>query len=327
MTDVLTPDPEAPRAIAAAGPQTAADPAGAGRWKRWLLIAVPYLWLLALFLAPFAIVLKISLSQTTIAQPPYEPLLDLSAGWQGLVDFVSQLDLENYSILFEDELYVASYLSSLKIATISTLLTLLIAYPMAYGMARAPKSIRPTLLMAVILPFWTSLLIRVYAWIGILNPDGLLNAFLMWAGVIREPLYIMNTETAVYIGIVYSYLPFMVLPLYSSLEKLDETLLEAAADLGSPPWKAFWQITVPLSLPGVVAGCFLVFIPAVGEFVIPDLLGGSETLMIGKTLYNEFFLNRDWPVSSAIAVLLLLVLVVPIAIYNNVQAKELGGKA
>jgi len=326
MTDVLTPDPEAPRAIAAAGPQTA-DPAGAGRWKRWLLIAVPYLWLLALFLAPFAIVLKISLSQTTIAQPPYEPLLDLSAGWQGLVDFVSQLDLENYSILFEDELYVASYLSSLKIATISTLLTLLIAYPMAYGMARAPKSIRPTLLMAVILPFWTSLLIRVYAWIGILNPDGLLNAFLMWAGVIREPLYIMNTETAVYIGIVYSYLPFMVLPLYSSLEKLDETLLEAAADLGSPPWKAFWQITVPLSLPGVVAGCFLVFIPAVGEFVIPDLLGGSETLMIGKTLYNEFFLNRDWPVSSAIAVLLLLVLVVPIAIYNNVQAKELGGKA
>ncbi|HVI29533.1 ABC transporter permease [Hansschlegelia sp.] len=327
MTDVLTPDPEAPRAIAAASPETAAGPADAGRWKRWLLIAVPYLWLLALFLAPFAIVLKISLSQTTIAQPPYEPLLDLSAGWQGLVDFVSQLDLENYSILFEDELYVASYLSSLKIATISTLLTLAIAYPMAYGMARAPKNIRPTLLMAVILPFWTSLLIRVYAWIGILNPDGLLNAFLMWAGVIREPLYIMNTETAVYIGIVYSYLPFMVLPLYSSLEKLDDTLLEAAADLGSPPWKAFWQITFPLSLPGVVAGCFLVFIPAVGEFVIPDLLGGSETLMIGKTLYNEFFLNRDWPVSSAIAVLLLLVLVVPIAIYNNLQAKELEGKA
>lgn len=196
---------------------------------------------------------------------------------------------------------------------------------MAYGMARAPKAWRPTLLMLVILPFWTSLLIRVYAWIGILNPEGLLNQFLLGVGIISEPLYIMNTETAVYIGIVYSYLPFMILPLYASLEKLDDTLLEAAADLGSPPWKSFWQITVPLSLPGVVAGCFLVFIPAVGEFVIPDLLGGSETLMIGKTLYNEFFLNRDWPVSSALAVLLLLVLVVPIAVYNNVQARELEG--
>ena len=252
------------------------------------------------------------------------PLLDLANGWQGVKDWWAGLDFENYGLLFDDELYWRSYLSSLEIAAISTLIALAIAYPMAYGMARAPKAWRPTLLMLVILPFWTSLLIRVYAWIGILNPDGFLNALLLKIGIISEPLYIMNTETAVYIGIVYSYLPFMILPLYASLEKLDDTLLEAAADLGSPPWKSFWQITVPLSLPGVVAGCFLVFIPAVGEFVIPDLLGGSETLMIGKTLYNEFFLNRDWPVSSALAVLLLLVLVVPIAVYNNVQAKELG---
>lgn len=296
-----------------------------GKARRWLVIAVPYLWLLALFLAPFFIVLKISLSDTTIAQPPYEPLLDLTQGLQGVRDWWAGLDFENYTLLAEDDIYWRSYLSSLEIATISTLISLLIAYPMAYAMARAPKSVRPTLLMLVILPFWTSLLIRVYAWIGILNPDGLLNALLLKIGLISEPLYIMNTETAVYIGIVYSYLPFMILPLYASLEKLDGTLLEAASDLGSPPWKSFWQITVPLSIPGVIAGCFLVFIPAVGEFVIPDLLGGSETLMIGKTLYNEFFLNRDWPVSSALAVLLLLLLVVPIAIYNNVQARELEG--
>jgi putrescine transport system permease protein len=300
---------------------------GSSGMKRRLLIAIPYLWLLFFFLAPFLIVLKISLSDSTIAQPPYVPLLDLANGWQGLKDWWAGLDLENYGLLFDDELYWRSYLSSLEIAGVSTLISLAIAYPMAYGMARAPKTMRPTLLMLVILPFWTSLLIRVYAWIGILNPEGLLNQFLLALGIISEPLYIMNTETAVYIGIVYSYLPFMVLPLYSSLEKLDDTLLEAASDLGSPPWKSFWQITVPLSIPGVIAGCFLVFIPAVGEFVIPDLLGGSETLMIGKTLYNEFFLNRDWPVSSALAVLLLLVLVVPIAVYNNVQARELeGGK-
>ncbi|MFD1703282.1 ABC transporter permease subunit [Methylopila henanensis] len=301
--------------------------AGSSGLGRRILIAIPYVWLLIFFLAPFVIVLKISLSDATIAQPPYTPLLDLSAGWQGVVEWWNGLDFENYTLLTEDELYWVSYLSSLRIAVISTLLMLLIGYPMAYAMARAPKSIRPALVMAVILPFWTSLLIRVYAWIGILSPEGLLNAFLLWTGIISEPLYIMNTETAVFIGIVYSYLPFMVLPLYASLEKLDESLLEAAADLGSPPWKAFWQITVPLSIPGVIAGCFLVFIPAVGEFVIPDLLGGSETLMIGKTLYNEFFLNRDWPVSSAIAVLLLLVLVVPIAVYQNVQARQLEGKA
>jgi putrescine transport system permease protein len=305
----------------------APKPVGSSPGGRRALIAVPYLWLLVFFLAPFAIVLKISLSDTVLAQPPYEPVLDLAAGWQGFVDFLSGLDLENYVFLFGDELYLASYLSSLRIAVISTLLMLLIGYPLAYAMARAPRGWRPTLLMAVILPFWTSLLIRVYAWIGILSPEGLLNAFLLWTGIISEPLYIMNTETAVFIGIVYSYLPFMVLPLYASLEKLDESLLEAASDLGSPPWKSFWTITVPLSFPGVVAGCFLVFIPAVGEFVIPDLLGGSETLMIGKTLYNEFFSNRDWAISSAIAVLLLLVLVVPIAIYQNVQARQLEARA
>ena len=305
-----------------------ADPKapGANPLGRWTVIGVPYLWLLVFFLAPFFIVLKISLSDTTIAQPPYEPLLDLSLGWQGVVDWWSGLDFENYWLLTEDELYWFSYVSSLRIAAISTVLMLLIGYPMAYAMAKAPKGIRPALVMAVILPFWTSLLIRVYAWIGILSPEGLLNALLLKIGLISEPLYIMNTETAVFIGIVYSYLPFMVLPLYASLEKLDHTLLEAASDLGSPPWKSFWQITVPLSLPGVVAGCFLVFIPAVGEFVIPDLLGGSETLMIGKTLYNEFFSNRDWPVSSAIAVLLLLVLVVPIALYQNVQSREVEAK-
>jgi putrescine transport system permease protein len=214
----------------------------------------------------------------------------------------------------------------LKIAAVATFLTLLIAYPLAYGMARAPKEWQPTLLMFVILPFWTSFLIRVYAWIGILKNEGLLNAFLMHIGAISEPLQIMNTTTAVYIGIVYSYLPFMVLPLYASLEKIDGRLLEAAEDLGSPPWKAFWQVTFPLSIPGIVAGCFLVFIPATGEFVIPDLLGGSETLMIGKTLWSEFFNNRDWPVASAVAVLLLLVLIVPIVAFQWAQqrAREAG---
>ncbi|MEZ5924334.1 MAG: ABC transporter permease subunit [Hyphomicrobiaceae bacterium] len=225
----------------------------------------------------------------------------------------------------ELNIYIASYLSSLKIAFFSTVLTLLIGYPIAYGMARAPAAWRPTLLMAVILPFWTSLLIRVYAWIGILSPEGLLNQFLMKIGLISEPLIMLQTNTAVYIGIVYSYLPFMILPLYSALEKMDDTLLEAASDLGCPPLKAFWQITFPLSLPGVIAGCFLVFIPAVGEFVIPDLLGGSDTLMIGKVMWEEFFSNRDWPAASAVAVILLLILVVPIVLFQNQQQKSQGG--
>jgi putrescine transport system permease protein len=211
--------------------------------------------------------------------------------------------------------------SSVVIAAISTFIALLIGFPIAYGMARAPTTIRPLLLMLVILPFWTSFLIRVYAWIGILKPEGLLNQFLMAIGIIDEPLIILNTHTAIFIGIVYSYLPFMVLPLYSALEKMDYSLIEAAQDLGCPPISAFWKITFPLAMPGVVAGCLLVFIPATGEFVIPDLLGGSQTLMIGKTLWNEFFANRDWPVSSAVAVILLLLLVVPMMIFQQAQAR------
>ncbi|MBX9863018.1 MAG: ABC transporter permease subunit [Hyphomicrobium sp.] len=287
--------------------------------RRWLLISVPYLWLLVFFLIPFFIVFKISLSDIATAIPPYTPVFDFS---MGIGEFISKLDFENYRFIFNDSLYVNSYFSALKIAGISTVLTLLVAYPIAYGMARAPKEWQPTLVMLVILPFWTSFLIRVYAWIGILKKEGLLNLFLMNLGVISEPLTIMNTPLAVYIGIIYSYLPFMILPLYASLEKINPALLEAAADLGSPPWKSFWQVTFPLSLPGVLAGCFLVFIPATGEFVIPDLLGGSDTLMIGKTLWGEFFGNRDWPVASAVAVVLLLVLVIPIVMFQSNQEKE-----
>ncbi len=290
--------------------------------RRWYVIAPPYLWLLIFFLVPFVIVFKISLSDIATAIPPYTPTLDLSAGWEGIKDFFSQLDFENYAFIFSDPLYIAAYWSSLKIAAIATFLTLLVGYPIAYGMARAPKEWQPTLMMLVILPFWTSFLIRVYAWIGILKKEGLLNLFLMNTGLISEPLNIMNTTTAVYIGIVYSYLPFMILPLYTSLEKIKPSLIEAAEDLGSPPWKAFWQVTLPLSVPGIVAGCLLVFIPAVGEFVIPDLLGGSETLMIGKTLWSEFFNNRDWPVASAVAVILLIVLVVPIMLFQKMQERQ-----
>ncbi|CAG0951736.1 MAG: ABC transporter permease subunit [Rhizobiaceae bacterium] len=300
-----------------AGPGTKLLRAVAGR----VVIAVPYLWLLLFFLIPFVIVFKISLSQTAIAMPPYVPVFDLSEGIFGLFASLRELSFENYLWLTEDALYFNAYLSSVMIAGASTFLTLLVGYPIAYGMARAPATLRPILLMLVILPFWTSFLIRVYAWIGILKPEGLLNQFLLAIGVIDQPLIIMNTHTAIFIGIVYSYLPFMVLPLYSALEKMDYSLIEAAQDLGCPPTSAFWKITFPLSLPGVVAGCLLVFIPAVGEFVIPDLLGGSQTLMIGKTLWNEFFANRDWPVSSAVAVILLLLLVVPIVLFQNAQAR------
>jgi putrescine transport system permease protein len=298
--------------------------AGTRNWLRSIEIGVPFFWLVVLFLIPFFIVFKISLSTGAIAQPPYVPAFDfLADGVSGTWEKFKTFSFDNYAFLFSDPLYINSYLSSLRIAAISTALLLLIGYPVAYGMARAPKDIRPMLLMLVILPFWTSFLIRVYAWIGILKPEGLLSGLLIWLGVIDTPLAIMNTEKAVFIGIVYSYLPFMVLPLYASLEKLDDTLLEAAADLGSTPIRAFWQITFPLSIPGIVAGCMLCFIPAVGEFVIPDLLGGSETLMIGRTLWNEFFLNRDWPVSASVAVLLLLVLVVPIVLYQNFQQRQL----
>ena len=287
---------------------------------RWLIVIVPYLWLAFFFVVPFFIVLKISLSDTAIAMPPYTPTF---GGFGAIGDFISKLDFENYTFLASDSLYVSAYLNSVRIAVISTFLLLLIGYPMALGMARAPATIRPMLVMLVILPFWTSFLIRVYAWIGILKPEGLLTVLLQGIGILGpdEQVNIFRTDYAVFIGVVYSYLPFMILPLYAALEKMDGTLLEAASDLGCPPWKAFWKITFPLSLPGVIAGSMICFIPITGEFVIPDLLGGADTLMIGKTLWTEFSANRDWPLASAVAVLLLLILVVPIAIYQNQQQK------
>lgn len=290
---------------------------------RFLVVLVPYLWLGFFFLAPFLIVLKISLSHDVIAQPPYAPLLDLSRGWQGLKDFFSQLDFSNYALLFSDTIYLDSYLQSLRIAGLSTVIMLFVGYPIAYAMARAPERWRPLLVMAVILPFWTSFLIRIYAWMGILSREGFLSQLLLYLGFIDRPVEILYTNTAVYIGIVYSYLPFMVLPLYAALEKMDDTLLEAASDLGARPFRAFWRVTFPLSLPGVIAGSLLCFIPAVGEFVIPDLMGGSETLMIGKTLWTEFSVNRSWTVSSAVAVVLLIVLVAPILIYQRVETRSL----
>ena len=285
---------------------------------RGIVILIPYLWLLLFFLAPFLIVLKISFSEVLIAMPPYAPLVS----WVEDTYLQITLNFENYLLLWEDDLYWYSYLNSIRIAGIATFLTLLIGYPIAYAMARAPRQWRLALVMLIILPFWTSFLIRVYAWIGILKQEGLLNLWLLKLGLIGEPLTILYTDTAVYIGIIYSYLPFMVLPLYASLEKLDGTLLEAALDLGCRPIKAFWLITLPLSLPGIIAGCFLVFIPALGEFIIPDLLGGSDTLMIGRTLWSEFFNNRDWPLSSAVAVILLLILVVPIVVFQRLQEQR-----
>ena len=285
--------------------------------RRFVLIAVPYFWLLALFLVPFVIVFKIALSDAALAIPPYMPTMK-----DGLSAMFSQLDFENFVFLTEDDLYWKAYLSSLRIAFISTVLTLLFGYPIAYAMARAPHEWRATLMMLIILPFWTSFLIRVYAWIGILSNEGLLNRFLFWIGAISEPLTILNTSTAVYIGIVYTYIPFMILPIYAALERLDASLIEAAEDLGCSRMKAFWLITIPLSKGGIVAGCFLVFIPALGEFVIPSLLGGSGTLMIGKVLFEEFFSNRDWPVASAVAVILLLILIVPIILFQRNEQRQ-----
>ncbi|MFQ6554144.1 ABC transporter permease subunit [Aestuariibius insulae] len=281
---------------------------------RRLTIALPYLWLLALFLVPFIIVLRISLSDPALAIPPYEPIWSKT---EGLRDFLSRFDVENFVFLTEDDLYWKAYLSSLKIAFISTLLALLIGFPIAYGLARAPEAWRPLLLMLVILPFWTSFLIRVYAWIGILGTEGYLNQVLLGLGLISAPLQILNTDWAVYIGIVYTYVPFMILPIYATLGRIDAELLEAAEDLGCSRIKAFWLIVVPLSKAGVIGGCFLVFIPAIGEFVIPSLLGGSDTLMIGKVLWEEFFNNRDWPVASAVAVILLIILIIPIVLFQR----------
>jgi putrescine transport system permease protein len=295
-------------------------------WRARLVILVPYLWLAMFFLAPFVIVLKISLSQTAMAQPPYLPVFDFAAGWQGLKDFVAHLSLDGYALLGSDNLYLLSYLKSLQVAAVSTAILLLIGYPLAYGIARSPRGIQSLLVMLVVLPFWTSFLIRIYAWINILQRDGLLNDVLLRLHIIDQPIAWLSSDTAIYIGVIYSYLPFMVLPLYATLEKMDRTLLEAAADLGCTRTRAFWLVTMPLSLPGVAAGALLCFIPIVGEFVIPDLLGGSETLMIGQTLWTEFFSNRDWPVASAIAVALLGVLLVPILFYERLQQHALQGE-
>ena len=287
-----------------------------------MAILIPYLWLAIFLLLPFLIVFKISLSQYADQQPPYVPELDLGAGIAALKEFFAALSLDNYVTLFTDSLYYWSYLRSLEIATVSTLILLLAGYPVAYAMARAPRRLQGVLLMLIILPFFTSFLIRVYAWISILQHDGLLNQILLALGILRTPATWISTDTAVYIGIVYSYFPFMVLPLYATLEKQDATLGEAAADLGCPPWKTFWLVTVPLSRPGVVAGSLLCFIPIVGEYVIPDLLGGSETQMIGQTLWNEFFHNIDWPIASAMAMVLLCLLVGPIVLFQHAESRR-----
>jgi putrescine transport system permease protein len=282
-----------------------------------LAVATPYAWLVAFFLVPFLIVLKISVSQSAIALPPYTPVLDLGAGWRGIEKFFQGLSLDNYRLLGSDPLYLLSYVKSLQIAAFSTLMLLAVGYPIAYGMARTPRRLQAVLVVLVVLPFWTSFLIRIYAWMNILQRDGPLNELLMALHIVREPPVWLATDTAVYIGIVYSYLPFMVLPLYAVLEKLDESLLEAAADLGCPRWKTFWLVTLPLSAPGALAGVLLCFIPIVGEFVIPDLLGGSRAPMIGQTIWMEFFGNKDWPTAAAVAVVLTCLLVTPIVLFQH----------
>jgi len=303
---------------------------GPPRWseyvvKNWtgqrLVIAVPYLWLLVFFLIPFLIVLKISFAEfSPLGRPPYEPV------FQWLEEGALQIKLliGSYVYLFNEPLYVSAWIYSLKVAFFSTVLCLMLGYPMAYAIARSPPTQRNVLLLLIILPFWTSFLLRVYAWVGLLKTDGLINTVLFkWLGIVDEPLAMMNTSFAVYIGIVYSYLPFMILPLYSNLEKHDNTLLEAANDLGAGPIKSFLRVTLPLSFPGIVAGSLLVFIPAVGEYVIPSLLGRTDQLMVAKLLADEFFLNRDWPKASAVAIAMLLLLVVPIMIFQRFQNKEL----
>lgn len=290
---------------------------------RWLVIAAPYLWLLLFFAIPFLIVLRISFAEQAIRSPPYSELLQVRDGVLTL-----KLTLQNYLALLRDHQYIEAYWGSIKIAGISTALTLLIGYPMAYAIARLSPSARNIAMMLVVLPSWTSFLIRVYAWIGILDSNGVLNRALLALGLIDAPLHILYTPVAAYIGIVYCYLPFMVLPLYATLVKLDQRLLEAAYDLGAPPWKAFLTVTLPLSRPGIVAGCMLVMIPAVGEFVIPEMLGGPDTLMIGRVLWGEFFNNRDWPTASAVAIAMLALLMVPILIFNRYQQRQLeGGQA
>jgi putrescine transport system permease protein len=289
------------------------------RYGHWLIILPPLLFLILFFLIPFGFALKISFAETAIHVPPYTDVVSVTP--QGHLHFAASL--ANYKYLLTDEVYAVSYVYSLRTAFFSTLICLLIGYPMAYAMSRSSKATQNVLLLIIILPFWTSFLLRVYALEGIIRENGLLNTALLHLGLIHHPLKIMRTTLAVYLGIIYSYLPFMVLPLFATLEKLDNTLLEAAADLGRPPWRAFLEITLPLSIPGIIAGSMLVFIPAIGEFVIPSLLGGPDNLMIGRVLWDEFFNNRDWPVASAVAIAFLVFLVGPIALYQHYRAKEM----
>lgn len=291
--------------------------------RPWLLLAIPFVWLSVFVLAPLLIVVRMSLSDAVRARPPYAPVFDWSSGLGSVLETLSGLDLENYQIVLNEPLIALSALSSIRIAALSTVLALLIAFPLAHAMAKAPRRWQGFLITLVVLPFWTSFLIRVYAWIGILKPEGLLNQLLLGLGLIGEPLLILNTDFAVVIGIVYSYLPFMVLPIYASLERFDRSLVEAALDLGATPLKAFWLVVVPNVLPGIIAGSALVFIPAMGEFVVPDLLGGSTTLTLGRTLWNEFFANTDWPLASAVAVVLLALVIGPILVAQ--RARRLSG--
>lgn len=285
-------------------------------WRRFT-VAIPYLWLLVFFLAPFAIILKISTADPVIAQPPFTPAF----GDDGSL----LATLDNYKFLATDKLYIFTYLKSVFMAAAATILCLLLGFPMAYGIARSDSATRSILLLLVILPFWISFLLRVYAWMGLLNNYGVINNFLMWLGVIDHPLQLMYTNLAIYIGLVYSYLPFMILPLYATLERMDLDLLDAALDLGARPSQAFWDVTWPLARPGVIAGCLLVFIPAIGEYVIPYLLGGPASLMIGRVLFDEFFVNLDWPLASSVAIVLLILLVVPIVFLQRSQAKDAEG--
>tara|TARA_B100000768_G_scaffold181969_1_gene207834 strand:- start:2622 stop:3545 length:924 start_codon:yes stop_codon:yes gene_type:complete len=286
-------------------------------WRNFV-IGVPYFWLLVFFLAPFAIVLKISFATPIVAQPPFTQLLDFTTN----ANHWLLATWDNYRFLSEDNLYWVSYFQSIKIAAISTFFCLLLGYPMAYGIARASNNVRNLLLILVILPFWTSFLLRVYAWMGLLGKHGLINSLLINLGLLDSPVQMLYTDTAVYLGIVYTYIPFMILPLYATLEKMDTSLHDAAADLGAKPWQIFVDVTLPLSMPGVIAGSLLVFIPAIGEYVIPALLGGIDSLMIGRTLYDEFFVNRDWPLASAVATILLIIVVIPIMLFQRSQQKR-----
>ena len=314
MSGAIIPGGDAP-AASATGPR--------GRWLarhgRWLIILPPMLYLFVFFLIPFAFALKISFAEVALRVPPFTDILSVKSN----SDIHLALHLGNYRYLFTDDVYVLSYLYSLRTAFFSTVICLAIGYPMAYAIARSSKSAQNVLLLVIVLPFWTSFLLRVYALEGIIQEHGLLNTLLLQMGLIRHPLQIMQTTLAVYLGIIYSYLPFMVLPLFATLEKLDVAYLEAAADLGSPPWRAFLDVTLPLSMPGVIAGSMLVFIPAVGEFVIPSLLGGPNNLMIGRVLWDEFFGNRDWPVAAAVAIVFLIFLAGPIAIYQHYSVKQI----